>query len=70
MRTSTLVILFIGALPLVWGIAGILWSQLMHPPSWDIEFTYAAVNTCIGLFFVGVGLLKWYLLDILLRFPF
>jgi hypothetical protein len=70
MRLSTLIILFLGAVPLLWSIPIAIYDQIAHPPSWDIEFTYAVMGIAIGLFFVGVGLLKWYLLDFLLDFPF
>jgi hypothetical protein len=70
MRISTIIILAIGGFFIVWSVFGGLWDLLFHPPSWDIDFTYAVMGLGLGLCIAAVGLLKWFLLDWLLGFPF
>lgn len=70
MRVSTIVILVVGIIPLAWGAFSWIWLPIMRPPSWDIGIPWAVLEFEIGIGIVGLGLLKYVLLDWLLGVKF
>jgi hypothetical protein len=63
MRVSTGVILGIGMSILAWGAFQWIWLPIMQPPSWDIGVPWAVLEFEVGVGIVGIGILKFVLLD-------
>ena len=63
MRVSTAVIIGIGIIPIGLGIYTWMYAVIMKPPSWDIGIPWAVLSIEIGAGIVGVGILKFVLLD-------
>jgi hypothetical protein len=70
MRESTIAIIAIGLIPIAFEVIVMTWEWLTSAPSRDIGFPWAVMIIGAGLCVVGVGLLKWPLLDWLLGVRF
>jgi hypothetical protein len=57
------VILVIGMSILAWGAFQWIWLPIMQPPSWDIGVPWAVLEFEVGVGIVGIGILKFVLLD-------
>jgi hypothetical protein len=66
MRLSTKIIIIIGLVPIFFELA----LLLLPDPSRDVGIPWAIMVIEAGLAIVGVGLMKWLILDWLLGFEF
>lgn len=63
MRVTTAIILAVGIIPLGWGVLSWIYAVVAKPPSWDIGIPLSALGIEIGAGIVGLGILKFVLLD-------